>query len=129
MEYLFIDPNILQNKLPDSGVGRYNFIFLNIVNDYIPTQFYNQYLNDISEYKLKNIWNHIVIKWICMHNALSKTNRKEYLSSEYSNQKYNHIHELIDKNELDKLIEDFINGDIFKALFAVNCIQNHFIEI
>ena len=128
MEYLSIDPDILLKKLGNSN-DNYQFRFLNIVTDYIPTQFYNQYLNDISEYKLKNIWNHIVIKWICMHNALSKTNRKEYLSSEYSKQKYNHIHELIDKNELDKLIEDFINGDIFKALFAVNCIQNHFIEI
>ena len=128
MEYLFIDPKILLKKLGNSN-DNYQFTFLNIVNDYIPTQFYNQYLDNISEYKLKNIWNHIVIKWIRMHNALSKVNRKEYLSSEYSKQKYNHIHELIDKNELDKLIEDFINGDIFKALFAVNCIQNYFIEI
>ena len=128
MEYLFIDPNILLKKIGNSNEN-YRFRFLNIVNDYIPTQFYNQYLDDISEYKLKNIWNHIVIKWIKMHNALSKTNGKEYLNSEYSKQKYNHIHEIIDKSMLDKLIEDFIEGDIFKAFFAVNCIQNYFIEI
>jgi len=129
MEYLFIDPNILQKKLQNTSVGGYNFIFLNILNDYIPTQFYNQYLSGISDYKLKNIWNRIVIKWIRMRNALSKKNEKEYLNSEYSKQKYNHIHELIDKNILDQLIEDFIDGDIFKAFFAVNCIQNTFIEI
>jgi hypothetical protein len=128
MEYLFIDPNILLKKLGCSN-DNYQFIFLNIVKEYIPTQFYNIYLNNISEYKLKNIWNHIVIKWIKMHNASSKTNKKEYLNSEYSKQKYNHIHEIIDKIVLDKLIEDFINEDIFKALFAVNCIQNYFIEI
>jgi hypothetical protein len=128
MEYLFIDPNILLKKLGCSN-DNYQFIFLNIVKEYIPTQFYNIYLNNISEYKLKNIWNHIVIKWIKMHNASSKTNKKEYLNSEYSKQKYNHIHEIIDKIMLDKLIEDFINEDIFKALFAVNCIQNYFIEI
>ena len=128
MEYLFIDPNILLKKLGCSN-DNYQFIFLNIVKEYIPTQFYNIYLNNISEYKLKNIWNHIVIKWIKMHNASSKTNKKEYLNSEYSKQKYNHIHEIIDKIMPDKLIEDFINEDIFKALFAVNCIQNYFIEI
>jgi len=129
MEYLFTDPNILLKKLVDQDSSGYQFIFLNIVNDYIPTQFYNQYLSGISDYKLKNIWNHIVIKWIRMHNALSKKNEKEYLNSEYSKQKYNHIHEIIDKSILDKLIEDFIGGDIFKAFFAVNCIQNTFIEI
>ena len=61
MEYLSIDPDILLKKLGNSN-DNYQFRFLNIVTDYIPTQFYNQYLNDISEYKLKNIWNHIVIK-------------------------------------------------------------------
>ena len=130
MEYLVIDPDILLKKLVNDNLNdNYQFTFLIILNDYIPTNFYNKYLNNLSEYKLKNIWNHIVIKWIKMHNELSKKNEKGYLNSVYYKQKYYHTHEIINKTTLDNLIKEFIGGDIFKAFFAVNCIQNYFIDI
>ena len=124
MDYLFIDPNTLIKRIDINST--YQFKFLKILEDYIPIEFYNKYLSYISEYKLKNIWNHIVIKWNTMRSLVTK---KTYIESDYPQQKYNQIHEIINEDRLNELIEDFISGDIFKAFFAVNCIQNHFIEI
>ena len=80
-----------------------------------------------AEYKLKTIWNHIVLKWIKINNQLINDN--EYLQSIYSDQKYNHIHEGITEEDLNDLINIFINNDKFKAIFVINCIQDHLIKI
>jgi|MEHZ01.4.fsa_nt_MEHZ011236876.1_3 hypothetical protein len=99
-----------------------SFNSLNIVKDYVLLKKIYQYLNEITYHKNKNVWNSIVIKWIQMHNE-NKDN-KDYLNSEYSKQKYTHIHDNIVSEELNLLLGDFIGQDLFKALFVVNCINN-----
>lgn len=94
---------------------------LSILNNYMPTEKCFEFLNNTITHKYKNIWNTIVINWIKMHNA--EKNKKEYLSSVYSKQDYNHIHETINQNQLSDLIQIFVADDIFKALFAYNCIS------
>jgi len=128
MEYLFVNPEILNKKISrnNSSNIRHYIKSFTILNDYISLEFYNKYLNILPSYKLKNIWNHIVNKWNNIHN---KNNNKEYLKSKYSKQKYNYNHKNIDLLELDDLLENFINNDIFKALFVLNCIQNYYVQV
>mgnify|MGYP001244985131 CR=1 FL=1 len=128
MEYLFADPNILYKKIcyNNSSSINYNFKSFTILNDYIPLEFYNKFLNTLPNHKFKNIWNHIVTKWVNMD---QKINNKEYLKSKYSKQKYNYNHKNIDIVELDSLLDNFIDNDILMALFAVNCIQNYYIQV
>jgi len=124
MEYLKVNPELLP-KLPNINI---HFIFdcFHLLKEHIPIEWFNLYLNTITEYRLKNIWNHIILKWIKMQNKL---NSKALLDSEYSNQKYNLIHENITYEELNYILNYFIKEDILKALFAANCIQDHFIKI
>lgn len=101
----------------------YNYDCLNILKENInENYFYNIFLSAIS-YKLKNIWNHIVINWIQIHNNL--INNKEFIKSEYYSQKYKHNHNNIDDNKFNELLNDFIDGNKFKALFVVMSIKSY----
>ena len=68
-----------------------------------------------------------MLHWIKSQNELNEDN--EYIQSIYSKQKYNHIHRRITQEELHSLLNNFINGDKFKGIFVINCIQNHLIKI
>lgn len=126
MEYLRITPELLQKKIPPT-IGDYNYDCFNLLNDYLDTGIYSDYLNTLIDYKFKNIWNHIVFHWIQSQNKLKEDS--EYIQSIYSKQKYKHIHRKITRVELNNLLNNFINGDKFKGIFAINCIQDHFIKI
>lgn len=126
MEYLKISPELLQKKIP-ATIGDYKYDCFNLLNDYFDTEIYSDYLNTLIEYKLKNIWNHIVLHWIQSQNELNED--YEYIQSIYSKQKYKHIHRRITQDELNNLIKDFIDEDKFKAIFTINCIQDHIIKI
>ncbi len=126
MQYLKIDPKILKKKIRNV-VDDYNYNCFDLLNDHFDTGIYSDYLNSLIEYKLKTIWNHIVLKWIQSQNELKEDS--EYNQSIYSKQKYNHIHRRINQEELNNLINNFINGDKFKGIFAINCIQDHLIKI
>lgn len=128
MEYLYVNPEILNKKISRNNSSNIKYYIepFTILNDYISLEFYNKYLNILPSYKLKNIWNHIVNKWNNIHN---KNNNKEYLKSKYSKQKYNYNHKNIDLLELEDLLKNFINNDIFKALFVLNCIQNYYVQV
>ena len=103
------------------------YTFLNILDEYnIPIKIYYEYLCGIDEYKLKNVWNCIIIQWIQINNQMKKRNKKKYLNSSYYNQIYKHNHIIISPEELNNLLNEFIDNDIFKALFVVICLQNTF---
>ena len=123
MNYLKSDPAKLKI---DNKINNYNYDFLDIVKDNFDVLFFNYYLNNLEYYILKNIWNAVVKKWILMGNEM-KTKDESYLQSEYSKQKYNHIHTIIDCEELNLLLTNFIDNDKFKAIFVANCIINHYI--
>ena len=123
MEYLTIDPNELNKKFKNKNLELHLMKSLQFMNDYIPLEFYNRFLNSLCYYKVKNIWNHIITKW---NNMLIEVKSKEFINSEYSKQTYKHIHTNFDITDLDQLLVEFIDNDIFKGIFALNCIQNYY---
>lgn len=124
MEYINLNPILINKKY--EKINNYPFNFLEIIKENIPIDCIYHYINHLIEYKLKNIWNCIVIQWIQINNQMKKRNKKKYLNSIYYNQKYNHNHKIISHKQLNNLLNEFINNDIFKALFVVICLQNTF---
>ena len=125
MEYLKNDSEILKKKISRS-ITDYNYSFLKIFDTYFDIEIYSLFLNSLITYKLKNIWNHIVLKWIQMD--LQMKDNKEYKSSIYSKQKYNYIHTILSHEELDQQLINFIQKDKFKGLFVINCIQDYILN-
>ena len=125
MEYLKINPTQILKKYTTSRDFGYNCF--DILDKNIPIQVFYAYFNHIVEYKLKNIWNHIILQWITMQNTMESKNRKDYLKSIYSKQKYTHIHTKINDTQMNDKLNEFINNDTFKAMFAILCIQKHII--
>jgi len=101
----------------------YNYDFLKIIENHINTGLYIT-LDHLDPYLLKNIWNSIVNRWSTLQINMINIKDKNYLNSPYSSQKYNHIHKLLTPEELNHLLNQFINGDKFKAIFAVKCVMN-----
>ena len=62
MNYLN-DPNLIKKKTINNLRNTdYNFLYL--LEEYdIDNYIYYNYLSSIDEFKLKNIWNHIIKKW------------------------------------------------------------------
>lgn len=107
-------------------IHNYNFNFLDIINNFLPIDIIYHYLNHLIEYKLKNVWNSIVINWIQVNTKMKKRNKKKYINSFYSKESPKHIHRIINYSELNDLLNNFINKDKFKAIFVVISIQNIF---
>ena len=122
MEYLKNNNKILKNKI----VNDFNYTCFDLLNDNIPIEPFYNYLNSVIDYKLKNIWNTIVIHWIQIKQRMISKNKKDYMSSIYYGQEYNHIHSMITDIELNNLLIQFIHKDKFKAMFVILCIQNNF---
>tara|TARA_B100000575_G_C23119280_1_gene647480 strand:- start:1257 stop:1637 length:381 start_codon:yes stop_codon:yes gene_type:complete len=124
MEYLSIDPVKTEKKyIP---IRNYNYNCFSLMKSYLPINTFTLFLNSLIEYKLKNIWNSVVIHWIQMQKKMDKRNKEIYKKSVYSKQKYNYIHHNIDDEELNDLLNHFIDEDHFKAMFVLLCIQKDF---
>lgn len=117
MEYTEKHFKNIRNNHP---IRIFNYTFLNDYNNHFPINIIYGYCSSKINYKLKNIWNHIVLKWI---QANGKLNDNNFIKSIYYKQKYNFIHHNIDDNKLNELLNDFIKNDIFKAVFVVECIN------
>ena len=117
------DPNLIQKKIINNLRNTdYNFLYL--LDEYnVDNYIYYDYLSNIDEFKLKNIWNHIIKKW--NHIKLELKDNKDFKSSEYININYNQIHIDINDNQLNELFNDFINNSLLKSLFICNCIYNY----
>ena len=126
MEHLKIEPEVLKKKIT-MRIEDYNYTCFDTMDDYLDISIFTDYLNSIEVFKLKNIWNHIILRWIQMDHKLKK--KLNYKRSKYSKQKYNHIHATILPEELNHLMTQFINNDHMKGLFVINCIQNYIIPI
>ena len=107
-----------ENKIP---IRYFNYNCLDLLLENAPIQvFYNYFLSMI-QYKLKNIWNHIILKWIQSKKKLNEN--KSFKKSIYYNQKYSFIHDNIDDSKFNELLNDFIDKDIFKSVFIIKCIN------
>jgi len=126
MEHLNVNPEILLKRITIQ-IEDYNYTCFSILKDHLDISIFTDYLNSIEVFKLKNIWNHIILRWIQMDHTLKK--KLNYKRSKYSKEKYNHIHTTILSEELNHLMTQFINNDHMKGLFVINCIQNYIIPI
>ncbi len=122
MNYLN-DPNLIKKKIINNLRNTdYNFLYL--LEEYnIDNTIYYNYLSNIDEFKLKNIWNHVIKKW--NHMKLELKDNKDFNKSEYINTNYNQIHNDIDDNKLNELFNTFINTSLLKTLFVCNCIYDY----
>ena len=127
MNLLKIDPTLLVNKI-DNPIRFYQYTCFNDLSKYnIPIDIYSDYLLSIEEFKLKNIWNHMILRWNKM--KLEMKNNKDFKSSEYSKNEYHQIHTNISDELLNELFNNFINNNYFKGIFVINCIKNYILPI
>ena len=104
-----------------------NYNFMNILKDYnIPIENFYNYISNINEYKLKNLWNHIIIRWNIMKNELNNELKENNINY---NKIYNQEHNYLTHNELNKMLNEFCDNDLIKSLFTINCIQNYIYPI
>ena len=86
--------------------------------NYTPT-----YLQNALEYKLKDVWNHVISRWNNM--KLTLKSNSDFKNSEYSDCVYHQIHCNMDDKKLNSLLNNFINDSTVRCLFVANCIQNY----
>ena len=123
MNCLHIDPNLVVKKI--EGKRRdYNYSCFDLLRDFaIPIEIYYHYFLSIEEFKLKNVWNHMIIRWNKMKRELSEN--EDFLQSEYFKDEYHQIHSNMNDEILNTLLHEFIINSHFKSLFVCNCIQNY----
>jgi len=127
MNLLKIDPTLLLKKI-DNPIRFYQYTCFNDLSKYnIPIDIYSNYLLSIEEFKLKNIWNHMILRWNQM--KLEMKNNKDFQSSDYSKNDYHQIHTNLNDEELNELLNKFITKNHFKGIFVINCIQNYIYPI
>lgn len=123
MNCLKLEPKELIIRI-DKPLRDINYTFLNILKEYnLPDNIYYDYLSSLDEYKLKNVWNHIISRWNNMKLTL-KLN-EDFIQSEYSKGEYHQIHTDITDSELNDLLIDFIINSHVRCFFVTNCIQNY----
>ena len=123
MNCLKVDPELLIKRI-DIKYRYTNYTFLDILKEYnLPSNIYYDYLSGTDEFKLKNVWNHIIIRW--NHMKLSLKSNKEFKMSDYSKGDYHQIHTDIDDDKLNDLINNLIMKSHVRCFFVANCIQNY----
>ena len=126
MNCLKIDPNLLKKRI-DTRRRDFNYTCLDMIKEYnLPVEIYYDYFSSLEEFKLKNLWNHIIIKWNQMKYDIRENN--DFIKSEYSNDEYHQIHKQIDDTVFNDLLIDFINDHHLKYFFVCNSIQNTIIS-
>ena len=123
MNCLKMDPNLLIKKI-DINLRDFNYNFLDIVKEYnFSVEIYYNYFLSSEKFKLKNLWNHIIIKWNQMEYDLREND--DFLDSEYSKNEYHQIHTKMNDNDLNELLINFIDNNHLKCFFVCNSIQNY----
>ena len=124
MEYLSISDEIIKSK-KILFINDFNYDCFEIMDDYIDIKIYYNLLNSVEEFRLKNIWNYTVSKWNIMNNTLIEKKNINFIKSLY-NKKYDQIHININSEKINNQFKLFIDNDLMKSLFVINCIQNYF---
>lgn len=123
MNCLKVNPNLLIKRTPPL-IRNNIYTSLDSLKEYnIPVSIYYNYFISIEKYKLKNLWNHIVKKWMYMKRHLSEQKGDVTIDASIL-ESYHHVHLNIDDEELNNLFIQFIGGSDFKSLFLCNCVQN-----
>lgn len=128
MKCLNISPEKVLKKCINDNISNRNYSnynFMDNLNEYdIPVNIYYNYILSINEYRLKNIYNHIIFRWNKMLNDFNEELLKNKKYHKYIEIKYNQIHKQLSVKELNDLLNDF-NTDLLKSVFIINSIQNY----
>ena len=89
----------------------YYMDFLNVISDYIYIEQYYKKLNDFEYKELENLYRFINIKWTRILNNIEKNEYSDKLLEKYS--------------DFNKNIKNFIDNDIFIAIFIINIIERY----
>jgi hypothetical protein len=122
MDYLGIKEEIIKSK-KILFINNYNYDCFDLLNEYLDIRIYYNLVNSIEDHRLKNIWNHTILRWNNM--------RKELISDpifekSIYNKKYDFIKINITCDKINDELKSFIDNDLMKGLFVINCIQNYF---
>jgi len=120
MKYLNISNKIkLDNIIYNYDIKKEKY-FLDILSYYIDIYKYIYILQNIEEYKYKNIINYINHKWIKSQNILmNKYNFKKYNKTNIK------IEYDITFDKFNKILTDFIDNNIIIGIFIFNLINTY----
>ncbi len=119
MKYLNISNEKIYNIQYDNNLKKENH-FLDLLSEYINIYKYVYILQNIEEYKYKNILNYINHKWIKSQNILfKKYNKKKYITKNIK------IDYDITYNEFNKILTEFIDNNIVISIFVFNLLQSY----
>ena len=105
MSYL-LDDKLLKNIYYKKNTNNDNDLnFLDILNDYVDTEIFYDVLKNIDIQTNKNIINHIFLKWAKINKISYDKNIKN-----------------LDINEFNTKLTEFINDELYKAIYVYNCI-------
>ena len=120
MKYLNISDKIKLNNIIYNYDIKKEKYFLDILSDYIDIYKYIYILQNIEEYKYKNIINYINHKWIKSQNILmNKYNFKKYNKTNIK------IEYDITFDKFNKILTDFIDNNITSGIFVFNLINSY----
>ena len=89
----------------------YYMDFLNVISDYINIEQYYKKINNFKYKELENLYRFINIKWTRILNNIEKNEYSDKLLEKYS--------------DFNKNIKNFIDNDIFIAIFIINIIERY----
>jgi len=127
MNCLHLDLTLGKNKIDPRRRDFIYTCFDNLKEYDIPITIYYDYFLSSEEFKLKNLWNHMIQKWNHMKREMK--NNKDLLKSNYYKGDYHQIHENMNDDYFNTLLSNFIEESQFKSLFICNCIQNYIYPI
>ena len=103
MNCLNLDPNLLIKKIdPKRRDNQYSC--LDLLREFnLPIEIYYQYFLSIEEFKLGNLWNHMIMRWNKM--KLDLKDNEDFLQSEYSKNEYHQIHKDMNDEIFNNLLK------------------------
>ena len=122
MDYLGINEDILKSK-KILFINNYNYNCFDCLEEYLDIRIYYNLLNSIEGYRSKNIWNHLILRWNNMRLELLPDGN---FDKSIYNKKYNFMKINMTCEKLNDELKSFIDNDLMKGLFVINCIQNYF---
>ena len=120
-----MDPKALHKlkKRTDNPITDYQYTFFDLYKNYVQTEEIYSYMKGLNSRTLRNIWNHIVFKWVNMKRNLK--NNIPFKRCKYSKMNYYYNHQLLEEKELEELLNNFISNNKLKVIFVVNCIYDY----
>ena len=122
MDFLKTPPERLYKRFQMKPTG-VDIQSLDVLSPYLSISPFVDYIQTMDEIRIKNIWNTIVIQWANVKYKIK--DNTSYKKSQYPMQIYSQIHTTISHEDLDTYLNEFINNDLMKAVFVLQCILEY----